>query len=150
MRKASILLVPSLIGGVLLAGCGGGDDSSSTAAALNKPAYLKQGNAICKSTMDDLGAAARQQFGDQRPTPNELEQFATSTAVPALEQEIADLRALPAPTGDEETVSAIYDAAESGVDQLKQDPSIITEDNPEAFREANKLANDYGLTVCGS
>jgi hypothetical protein len=150
LRKASIFLVPVLVGGALLIGCGGGDDSSSTEAALTKSAYLKQGNAICKNANDDLDVAAKQQFGNQQPTQKELEQFATSTAIPELEQEIADLRALPAPTGDTETVSAIYDAAESGLDQLKQDPSIITQDNPQAFAEANKLAKDYGLTVCAS
>jgi hypothetical protein len=150
LRKASITLVPALLAAGLIAGCGGGDDSSSTEAALTKSAYRKQANSICKKASDDINSAAKQEFGNKRPTQQQLEQFATDTAAPAIEDELSQLRELPAPSGDEDTVNAIYDAAQEGVDKLKQEPGIIAEDNPVAFRKANKLARGYGLDVCAS
>lgn len=150
MRKASILLVPCLIGGALLVGCGGGDDSSSTEAALSKSAYIKQANAICKKAADEINTAGSQQFGNRKPTEAEISKFVNDTAVPAFDDELSQLRDLPPPSGDEDTVNAIYDAAQDGADALKEDPSILLTDNPAAFQEANKLAKDYGLNVCAS
>lgn len=143
-------VVPVLLVGALLAGCGGDDGSSSTAAALTKSEYVKQGNAICRQGNKEIEAAVRKLFGNQQPTQQQLKQFATETAIPNIESQIEQLRALPAPSGDEETVTAIYDAAQEGVDKFKQDPLLITQDNPQAFVKANKLARDYGLTVCAT
>jgi hypothetical protein len=148
VRKPTFFLIPCLIGAALLAGCGGGDDSSSTEAALSKSAYVKQANAICKQSNDQIEAESKQEFGNQQPTQKQIEQFASNTAIPAVEDQLSQLRALPAPSGDEETVAAIYDAAQEGVDKAKKDPSIIAQDNPAAFAKANKLARDYGLDVC--
>jgi hypothetical protein len=150
LRKASIFLVPALLGGMLLAGCGGDDDSSSTEATLSKAAYLKQGNAICKQTNDELDAAVSKEFGNQQPSQQQIEQFATETVVPTIDDEISQLRALPAPSGDEETVNAIYDAAQEGIDSVKDDPSVLAQDNPAAFKKADQLARDYGLATCAS
>jgi len=150
VRKPTLFLVPCLIGGTLLAGCGSGDDSSSTEAALSKPAYVKQANAICKKAADKINTAGSQQFGNKQPTEAELAKFVNDTAVPAFDDELSQLRDLPPPSGDEDTVNAIYDAAQDGADALKENPSILLENNPAAFQEANKLAKDYGLDVCAS
>jgi hypothetical protein len=149
LRRASILVLPCLIGGALIAGCGGGDDSSSTEAALSKSAYLAQGNAICRKADAQLSAEAKKTFGNSSPSQAELSKFGTDTAIPIIEDELAQLRALPAPTGDEETVVAIFDAADDGLAKLKETPTLIVNGN-EAFAKANKLAKSYGLTACAS
>ena len=138
-----MMLVPALLAGALLAACGG-DDSPS------KAEYVKDANAICKKTNDELNADVKKEFGNQRPSQQQIEKFGTDTVAPTIEDELSQLRDLDAPSGDEDTVNAIYDAAQDGVDALKQDPSILLENNPAAFQEANKLAKDYGLTVCAS
>ena len=152
MRKASILLLPCLIGGALLAGCGGGDDSSST-EALSKSAYLKQGNEICRNAAHEINTKAQAEFGtQQQPSKEEFSSFITDTALPISEQEISDLRDLPPPAGDEDTVNAIYDAADEGLAKVKDDPTLAAQggDAGGAFTESNKLAKDYGLTTCAS
>jgi hypothetical protein len=151
LRKASILLVPCLIGGALLAGCGGGDDSSSTAAALTKAEYLKQGNEICRQAAHEINTKAQAEFGNQPPSKQEFSTFITDTALPISEQEISDLRDLPPPAGDEDTVNGIYDAANEGLAKIKDDPILASQgdDAGGAFTESNKLAKDYGLTTCG-
>jgi hypothetical protein len=143
LRKAPILLVPALLAGTLLAGCGG-DDSPS------KADYVKDANAICKKTNDEINTAAKKEFGNQRPSQKQTTNFINETAIPGVEDELSQLRDLDAPSGDEDTVNAIYDAAEEGLNKAKQDPSLLVQNNPPAFDKANKLAKDYGLTVCAS
>jgi hypothetical protein len=48
-------------------------------------------------------------------------------------------------------VNAIVTAAQSALDEAKQDPSLLTnQGGSDPFAQANKLANAYGLTKCGS
>jgi hypothetical protein len=72
------------------------------------------------------------------------------TVVPEIQGQIDGIRALTPPEGDEDEVAAILDAAREGVDELEQDPSAVgpgTGAGP--FEEANRLAQEYGLKVCG-
>jgi hypothetical protein len=145
--------VLALVAGSIGAGCGGGDDdgTTTTAAALSKEEFLKQGNKICAAGEKQITTEGDKTFGNQRPSQSELESFATKTAIPTLQFEIAGIEALPPPSGDEDQVNAIVSAAQEGLDELKADPSLITaegQDNP--FAEANKLATQYGLTACAS
>jgi len=147
LRKASILLIPCLIGGVLIAGCGGDDSSDSTATALTKSEYLKQGNAICAKGGKATDQLANQAFSkNQKPTQAQLEQF-TSQAAPIVQQHINGLKALGAPAGDEQQVNTIIDDAQSALDEVKQDPSQFLKGDP--FKKANQEAEAYGLTACG-
>jgi hypothetical protein len=142
----------ALAAGSIAAGCGGGDDdgeTTTTAAALSKEEFLKQGNKICAAGEKRINTEGDKAFGNQRPSQSELESFATKTAIPILQLEVAGIEALPAPSGDTEQVDAIVSAAQQGLDELEADPSLITaegQDNP--FAEANKLAKQYGLTAC--
>ena len=86
------------------------------------------------------------------------------------EGQLADLRDLAAPEGDEELLAALYDDLQAVVGALNQladdaiagDPAAIerlaSREDPghgglrvaaTAFDEVNKQANEYGLTVCG-
>ena len=58
---------------------------------------------------------------------------------------------LTPPEGDEQQVTEILDAAQSGIDEIEQDPSLLNQgpDAGGAFTEANQLAEGYGLTDCG-
>jgi hypothetical protein len=149
MRKASIMLVPVLLGVALLAGCGGGDDTSSTATALTKAEFLKQGNAICAKGNKEINKAADQIFTkNKQPTDAQFNEFATKTAIPVIQTEIDGLGALSAPSGDEATVKKIVDTAQADLDKAKADPKALNSNK--LFDDANKLANSYGLTTCGN
>jgi hypothetical protein len=67
--------------------------------------------------------------------------------VPALEQQVDDIRALGAPEGDEEQVDEILTAVEDASAEVADDPSRAFED--EVLKEADELAKDYGFKVCG-
>jgi hypothetical protein len=145
----------ALIVGLAAAGCGGGKSKSSsststaTTAALSKPVFLSKGNAICKRGNDQINAAGRRVFTKNRPpTRAQLTKFAQS-AIPIIQREINGVRALPAPAADRARVKKLVDAAQTALNKVKANPALFA-GKTDPFKDANKLARSYGLTVCGA
>jgi len=120
---------------------------------LSKKEYLKRGDAICAKGDKEIDREAKEEFPDaaegKQPGEKKLTEFARDVVIPNVEDQLEKLRDLPAPEGDEDKVSEIYDAADDGLQDLKEDPKrLVTEDEPLA--EANKKARDYGFKECGA
>jgi hypothetical protein len=156
MPKASMLLGLLAIAAALAAsGCGGDDDEDTTAAggeAPSKQEFISEADAICRQGDKEIEQAAGREFGKgQEPSQQEQQQFVTDTVVPNIKNQIDEIRALTPPQGDEGRITAILDAAESGLDKIERNPSVLNEGGGGAnpFAQANKLAGEYGLTACG-
>jgi hypothetical protein len=157
VRRLGTLATALLVSGLIVAGCGGGGDddnstssASTTAGTLSKPEYIAKGDQICAQGTLVIGQAGREQFGSSQPTQEQAVEFGQNTVVPSLEDTLAKLRALPPPAGDQAKTTAIYDALEEGLDQLKQDPNLFVEsESGGAFDQANQLAQGYGFKQCG-
>jgi hypothetical protein len=147
MNKKLLTFVTLLSVTVLFAaGCGGDDDSSSDEPAPTKAAYIADADAICEAGQSDFEAIVKD-------LPNDIEAPESQAAisdeiVPLYRDQIEQLRALTPPEGDEEATARIYDAVEEAVDKVEEDPSAL--DEVVTFEEANTLATDYGLEVCGN
>jgi hypothetical protein len=164
MRTRIVVPLVGLIAGLILAGCGGGDDSSTTAgasgtsgtqgAALSKSEFLAQGNGICEKGDKEINTEAKKIFTQgQAPSQATQEKFVTDTVIPNIQGQIDAISALSPPSGDEDQVQAIVDAAQSALDKAKSDPSLLTDQGggqSDPFAEANQLASAYGLDKCGS
>ena len=167
-------LRPVAVLGVLLAfalvvaACGGDQ-------ALSKDEYVAQGNAICEDANAKFEAVSLE-FANL-PDASNPEEFAEPlvadyvdqfTAV--LEEQLADLRDLAAPEGDEDLLAALYDDLEAVLSAIPQlaaaaaagDLAAIAqltsnEDRghaglrvvASAFSDLDNQASEYGLTVCG-
>jgi hypothetical protein len=150
LAVAAILTV-----GLVLAACGSSNDNSTTTTALSKPAFLKQGNAICKKGNQQINKVGNQTFTKKKypngPPPKSVQvKFATDTVIPSVQSQINGIKALGAPKGDEAKVNAIVTSAQGALDQAKKDPTVLLQNGPGPFKATNKLAKAYGLTVCGS
>jgi hypothetical protein len=140
----------------LVAGCGdddSGDGTTTTTTALTKKEFVREANRICTRTDDKLARASRQFFADaprgEEAPPEEVEQFGEKTVYPTIQDEIDRIRALGAPAGDEDQVEALLDAAQRGLDTLKDHPDQVPKGGAApAFNEADKLAGNYGLDQC--
>jgi hypothetical protein len=144
-RNALLLLGSALMVALIAAGCGGGDDSDSTTSSLTKSAWIAKADAICQQGNQDIEQAARQTFGNGKPTAAEVQQFATGTALPETQTQIDKIRELGAPSGDEDQVNKILDTVQADIDQAKSAGDIENS----TFADGNALAKQYGLKVCG-
>lgn len=136
------VLVVALIG----AGCGGGDDDNSTTGSLAKPAWIAKADAICNQGNQQINHAANQTFGNQEPSEAQVRQFQSDTLLPDVQSQIDQIKALGAPSGDEDQVNKILDTVQADIDNAKS--SGVVENS--AFADGNALARQYGLKVCGS
>jgi len=145
LRAAIAVAAPLL---VALAGIGCGSSKSSnttTVAALSKPQFLAEGNAICAQGNQKIGPAS-QALGNH-PSQAQITDFVTSTFVPNIQSQIDGIRALAAPTADKAAVKTMLDVAQANLNRMKSDPSLLAANTP-PFGEFAKLAHPYGLTAC--
>lgn len=148
MNRTALLPALLLSLSLVAAGCGGDDaKDDEKAEPLSKADFTTQANKICADATAELEADA-EELGDE-PTQEQIEQFATDTLVPNLQDQHDDLADLGAPEGDEDEVEAILDSLQEGIDAVEADPSLITSsDDPLA--DASDLAGAYGLTDCAN
>ena len=127
-------------------GCGGDDDSSSGEPAPTKAAYIVDADAICTADQADFEAIVQDLPNDVEAP--ESQAAITDEIVPLYRDQIEQLRALTPPEGDEEATAAIYDAVDEALNVIEENPSAL--DQADTFDEANTLATDFGLKVCGT
>jgi hypothetical protein len=140
-----IAVAATLTVGLMAAGCGsaGKTNSASTTAALSRPEFLAQGNAICMHGNQTL-TAAEKALGKQ-PSQAQFKAFVTGTFAPAIQGQIDGLRALAGPSTDQANVTNMLDVAQTDLNQVKSNPTALTE---KTFADFAKLAHPYGLTAC--
>jgi len=141
--SGGLLLTAILSVGVVAVGCGGGSDH------LTKAEFTTQGNAICKKGNQEINKAANQVFTSQKPSQAQIDKFTNGTLIPSVQSQIDQLRDLNPPSADEDQVNAIIDDAQSALDKVKKDPTLV-QGNSDPFKKANQLAKQYGLATCGS
>jgi hypothetical protein len=157
----------------LVAGCGDdGSDVTTDAGPLvpSKRDYIVQADTICANTQQGIETEAELTFkisardftvtpsGEivfkpgRRPSDAEIERFGTDVVIPAFRVQLAELRALTPPTGDEAEVQRIYAAAIRGVDRLQDEPSLFTDSDAvrRELAEARRLGRAYGFFNCGT
>ena len=151
MKPRMVLALSLAAAGLIVAGCGSDSSSSTTTAALTKSEFLAKGNAICAKGNKEINQAANQTFqNNQKPSASEVNEFATKTLIPSIQEQINGIKALPAPSGDEAQVTAIVTGAQEALDKAKANPKLLTQNSStDPFADVNKLTNAYGLTKCG-
>jgi hypothetical protein len=145
--SGSAAIAASILVALVGLGCGSSSKSSTTAtvAALSKPQFLAQANAICTQGNQALGPAG-QALGN-RPSKAQITAYVTGAFVPSVQSQIDGIRALAAPAADKAAVKTMLDIAQADLNRVKNDPSLLAGNSP-PFAEFAKLAHPYGLTAC--
>ena len=143
--RGRTLLAVALAAGVgVAAGCGDDDD----AAAISKGDFIAQAGEICRSGDRELEATGAELFAGGEPDPQDMRRWIDEVFAPTVRGQVADIRALGAPAGDEDEIAAILDAADRGVDEIHEDPSRLgSGDN--SLDEATRSIVEYGVEECG-
>lgn len=135
------------------AGCGGAAD----APPLSKAEFVKRADAACTQRVEEARAKFLA-YGESVTKPQEspaerqahLATVAQTIIVPELREQVADVRSLGAPKGDEQAVEAILGAIENGIPKAVAHPKRAIEESANLFEPAARLAKAYGLRVCGT
>ncbi len=144
---------------LIVAGCGGGDSSSTiSTGTLSKEAFIKKADAICTKGNEELqkGFAVylkknkKSIIALRHPSKADYEGLIVGVLIPNLEKEIEAIRALGAPSGDEERIEGFLTALEEGIEVAENDPKAVTHSSEAIFGIGSRLAKEYGLEVCGS
>jgi hypothetical protein len=155
------------------AGCGGGDDHvdlGTVSLAPSRTDYISRADGVCGLYQDRIERNGRERLGlrggdfrvlesgrivfkpGRRPPDAEILGFISEVAVPELQAQLGELRALEPPAGDEAQVAAIYDAAGRATAALAADPRLaLDEARMQAlFTAPLRSARRYGFRVCGA
>lgn len=155
MSKGIVGLLMAAFVALLVSGCGGGGGGEQvTASSISKAQFVKQADAACEKNRKQIETGLSAYFGglsgeeSQAKKEARLSEAVETIVTPKLQKELAEIRALGAPEDDRDKVEAIVDAIGEAVSKLEEDPVQI-ESSTQIFADAQKLAKEYGLTVCG-
>jgi predicted lipid-binding transport protein (Tim44 family) len=159
LSKRLIALLFGVLAVALVAGCGGGDsssgDSTESASSLTKAEFIKQADKICAESNESINAEAEEfakenEIDTEKATTAEQEEVVSDVVAPAIREQAEEIDELGAPSGAEDEVAEIVAAVESGADEAEATPDVLVEGKGGGpFKEASKLADSFGLKVCG-
>jgi hypothetical protein len=149
MRRWLILLTSVVALAALGSACGGGsaDSSGGGGGELTKAEFVKQADAICTKTDEDLLAAletAGKAAEGKTASKGEKEAVAM-LGLARVQKEAEEIGELQPPSGDEGKASAIVKGIEEGVKKAEANPLQLSEAQ---FEKAGKLAAAYGMKAC--
>lgn len=164
MNRARLAMAGAVIATLGATGCA--DDTE----AMSKAGFVQAADAICAAADEKVEAAFQgfwDTYGDaDLDDPAMADRFFTdldlrvADAMPAVAQQIDDLRALAAPEGDGELIEGLLDDLETAVGEMQAMAAAGAAGDPEArahfdgdddsFADVNARARAYGLTECGN
>lgn len=165
-RVLTRLTMFSLIGlvmGLALGGCGE-DSADSTATVttsqLTKAQFIERADALClretnRALEQGIGSyIAREAPGSGKSEADVRNEAIIAVLLPALERQVAQVRQLGAPVGDEEQVEAILTTMQSSIDAARKDPPTAKDVRVAGVELRNKfvpldrLGRAYGFDSC--
>jgi hypothetical protein len=155
LRTHSIALLAGMLAvSLIVAGCGGGSDESNTGATISKAAFIKKADAVCSGGNKRMEIAfahfLEAKKNVKHPSNADYEELVGKVLIPNVSREIKEIRALGAPSGDEDRVNGFLEALEEGIEVAERDPKVVVSSSEAVFGIPSRLAKEYGLGVCGS
>ena len=144
MRKVALAIAVA----AMLVGCSSGSDdaATTTVAPISKTEFIAQADAICKAGNDKISADTT---GVDTSDEDAVASAVRDKIVPNIRQQIADIRDLGFPKGDEDELDSIFDATEQVLQHAEDDPSIFV-GSEDPFADVNADLAAYGFNECGN
>ena len=163
MRSGQIrglAVVAILTAGLVLAACGSSSDNSSGTTGSSKAEFVREASAICLKGNAHIGRAVHDLLKSQArlankrgesigpPTSAEVAKLG-EVAIPTIQRELDQIRALGPAPGAEQKIKALLDEEQSALDKVRTAPTLFGSQSKAAPFRTSKLAADYGLSFCG-
>jgi hypothetical protein len=137
---------------VFLAGCGSDDDNGSgsadTKATIAKADFIQAADEACEARSDEMEKKGQRVFAEAsgKSRNDVAKELIENVVAPGFEGEVADIRALEPPPGEEQQLEEILTAIENMVDRMRKDLAV---GRNIPYRKTENLAAAYGLPACG-
>jgi hypothetical protein len=144
-RKHQLLFVVPLVAALALGmgGCGGDESVGPT---LTKAEFLKKADLVCEEAGNEqLEIAAA--YIEKHPGAEEKD-YVAQAAIPPLENQVRNLKALGLPNKDKATLVAYFSEFEKDLAAAKEEPLKILSENDNPFARTVKLGEKYGFVGC--
>lgn len=141
-----------LIAGLLVAGCGS-SSSTTTTAAISKAEFVAKGNASCvanqKKQQAEFTAFAKKHGISEKEEPTKAQQkeLVDAVFVPNVQTQIDFVKALGAPSGEEQQVTSALETAQEALNKVKAKPELAFS-KPSPFKATGEKLHALGLTQC--
>ena len=157
MRRRMICglaLMAALIVGVCVAGCGSSSNSTSTetTATINKAEFVAKGNAVCvkgeKAQEAEINTYVKKNgLEKQKPTKAQNVEIVETILAPNIQSQIDGVKALGAPSGEEQQVSSALELSQQTLEKIEANPELAF-GKQDPFAAAGKQLHALGLKEC--
>ncbi len=147
-----LALMAALIVGVCVAGCGSSSSTTETTAAISKAEFVAKGNAVCvkgeKAQEAEVNAFVKKHgLENKKPTKAQEVELVETVFAPNIQSQIDGVKALGAPSGEEQQVSSALELAQQALEKVEANPELaFGKQNP--FAAAGKELHALGLKKC--
>jgi hypothetical protein len=148
-----LALMAALIVGVCVAGCGSGSSTTTeTTAAITKAEFVAKGNAVCvkgeKAQEAEINAYVKKNgLEKQKPTKAQNVEIVETVLAPNIQSQIDGVKALGAPSGEEQQVNFALELAQQTLEKIEANPELAF-GKGNAFAAAGKQLHALGLKEC--
>lgn len=160
MRKRMICglaLLAALIVGICVAGCGSSSSSSTateTTAAITKAEFVAKGNAVCvkgeKAQEAEINAYIKKNgLENKKPSKAQEAELVETVLVPNVQSQIDGVKALGAPSGEEQQVNSALELSQQALEKVEANPELAF-GKENVFAAAGKQLHALGLKECAS
>jgi hypothetical protein len=145
-----------LIVGVCVAGCGSSSSSTTaeTTAAITKAEFVAKGNAVCvkgeKAQEAEINAYVKKNgLESKKPSKAQEAELVETVLAPNIQSQIDGVKALGAPSGEEQQVSSALELSQQALEKIEANPELAF-GKENAFAAAGKQLHALGLKECAS
>jgi hypothetical protein len=141
--------------GVCVAGCGSSNSTSTeTTAAISKAEFVAKGNAVCakgeKAQEAEINAYVKKHgLESKKPTTAQQAELVETVLVPNIQSQINGVKALGAPSGEEQQVSSALELSQQTLEKIEANPGLAF-GNKDTFAAAGKQLHALGLEKCAA
>jgi hypothetical protein len=156
MRKRMICglaLLAALIVGVCVAGCGSSSSTTTeTTAAITKAEFVAKGNAVCvkgeKAQEAEINAYIKKNgLENKKPSKAQEAELVETVLVPSVQSQIDGVKALGAPSGEEQQVNSALELSQQTLERIEANPELAF-GKENVFAAAGKQLHALGLKEC--
>jgi hypothetical protein len=150
-----LALLAALIVGVCVAGCGSSSSTTNeTTAAITKAEFVAKGNAVCakgdKTQEAEINAYIKKHgLENKKPSKAQEAELVEAVLVPNVQSQIDGVKALGAPSGEEQQVNSAVELSEQTLEKIEANPELAF-GKENVFAAAGKQLHALGLKKCAS